>query len=442
MIEDQPIANPEVTYVTGMSQVYRPSDMLIRDQGDTVELWVTGQRSAPVVHFDIVREGRLQHQAHIVDIASASQMEHVILGGAEYLVTGALDASGLKIHDFSTESLTLRDTLLDHDKSAFEAVADLARISNASGEFVIAGSALDEGISSVQVTAAGELVLIDTLSIADGLWLSGLDSVTAVTAQGADFVVVGAVNSSSLTLVRVNAMGVLFIEDHVVDTRDTRYAQVDAVTSFSINDRGFVVAGGSDNGLSLLEILPDFSFFHHGALANETDAGLVSISALAVADFSNEIQVIASGQPGLTMARLDKSQIGGTMMGSAASDILTGSSADDLIWGDAGADTIDGGDGDDLIFGGAGLDRLSGGDGADVFLFSNDLERDEVLDFQMGLDRLDISAWGRIYDASSLAVSERSDGAVISYNQLSLRLFSEDGSRIEQDMVTNDMFLF
>lgn len=175
---------------------------------------------------------------------------------------------------------------------------------------------------------------------------------------------------------------------------------------------------------------------------NGVDGSLDAITALTTAEFGTEIQVIAAGQPGFTMARIDKTSINATLVGSATADTLTGDNADDLIWGADGNDSLSGSGGDDLIAGGAGLDRLSGGAGADVFLFSNDLERDEVLDFELGIDRLDLSDWGRIYDASSLSIQERSDGAIISYNHLSLRLFSDDGSRIEAEMVSNDMFLF
>ncbi|MFN4057522.1 MAG: M10 family metallopeptidase C-terminal domain-containing protein [Roseinatronobacter sp.] len=68
--------------------------------------------------------------------------------------------------------------------------------------------------------------------------------------------------------------------------------------------------------------------------------------------------------------------------------------------GGAGNDTIYGGDGDDTIIGGAGRDHLYGGAGADVFVFEsfadlgNGTARDVIFDFELGIDRIDLSALG------------------------------------------------
>ena len=60
-----------------------------------------------------------------------------------------------------------------------------------------------------------------------------------------------------------------------------------------------------------------------------------------------------------------------------------------LIMGGSAGDTLQGGSGDDILGGGAGYDILSGGAGGDLFLFA-DYETDEVTDFQVGADILDI----------------------------------------------------
>ena len=79
-----------------------------------------------------------------------------------------------------------------------------------------------------------------------------------------------------------------------------------AVTGFEIGARGFVVAGGSDDGLSLFEVLPDRSLLERAPLVNVQGGALDSISALATTSFGSEVQVIAAGQPGLTLAVLDR----------------------------------------------------------------------------------------------------------------------------------------
>jgi Ca2+-binding RTX toxin-like protein len=85
-------------------------------------------------------------------------------------------------------------------------------------------------------------------------------------------------------------------------------------------------------------------------------------------------------------------------------DRIAGSRSDfpnDLYYAQWGSDDfLDGGTGDDLLVGGAGSDELTGGSGDDVFLFfptrryESEVEIDRILDFQQGLDKLDLTLWG------------------------------------------------
>ncbi|GAB5375054.1 MAG: hypothetical protein AcusKO_15160 [Acuticoccus sp.] len=74
--------------------------------------------------------------------------------------------------------------------------------------------------------------------------------------------------------------------------------------------------------------------------------------------------------------------------GEAGNDSLRGNSGDDAIFGGNGVDEINGGGGEDLINGGNSNDQLEGGTNADVFRFSANFGRDDILDFEDGLDRI------------------------------------------------------
>ena len=84
-------------------------------------------------------------------------------------------------------------------------------------------------------------------------------------------------------------------------------------------------------------------------------------------------------------------------IGGAADDLLTGNDAANTLTGNAGNDTLSGGSGDDVLIGGTGRDLLTGGDGADRFVFQAPGDstpgtlRDQILDFQQGVDRIDLS---------------------------------------------------
>jgi serralysin len=94
-----------------------------------------------------------------------------------------------------------------------------------------------------------------------------------------------------------------------------------------------------------------------------------------------------------------------TLRGGAGFDQVFGGTEADALFGGSENDSLTGDSGADLLDGGAGLDRLSGGAGRDLFVFGSAAEaglgatRDIILDFQTGIDRLDLSqiAPGQIF---------------------------------------------
>lgn len=83
--------------------------------------------------------------------------------------------------------------------------------------------------------------------------------------------------------------------------------------------------------------------------------------------------------------------------GQAGNDKLHGNGGDDVLLAGSGNDQVYGGDGNDRIDGGSGQDKLTGGLGADVFVFvsvadSAANKSDKIMDFQTGIDRIDLSA--------------------------------------------------
>ncbi len=97
------------------------------------------------------------------------------------------------------------------------------------------------------------------------------------------------------------------------------------------------------------------------------------------------------------------------LFGSFGDDSLYGGNGNDWLFGGdraypTGDDYLDGGRGDDLLAGTSGTDTLRGGPGADIFQFgvAGDIiavadtgsgagNRDVVLDFEQGQDRIDLS---------------------------------------------------
>ena len=72
-------------------------------------------------------------------------------------------------------------------------------------------------------------------------------------------------------------------------------------------------------------------------------------------------------------------------VGNELANLILGNAIGNTLLGDAGNDTLDGG---------AGLDILWGQQGADTFRISKGTGIDIVADFQLGIDKLDVSAFG------------------------------------------------
>jgi Ca2+-binding RTX toxin-like protein len=91
------------------------------------------------------------------------------------------------------------------------------------------------------------------------------------------------------------------------------------------------------------------------------------------------------------------------MAGLGGDDFLKGGSDRDTLDGGEGADRIDGGTGADRLDGGAGRDMLVGGADADIFVVADRLhspagvQRDRLVDFAPGEDRIDLSGIDAVY---------------------------------------------
>jgi Ca2+-binding RTX toxin-like protein len=107
-----------------------------------------------------------------------------------------------------------------------------------------------------------------------------------------------------------------------------------------------------------------------------------------------------------TLDRLDFVGLGGApsegddeIYGTGGADSIAALGGNDAVYGLGGADSLNGGAGDDVLVGGTGRDTLTGGAGADLFRLESFADsapgaRDKILDFQQGLDRIDLSGTG------------------------------------------------
>jgi Ca2+-binding RTX toxin-like protein len=84
--------------------------------------------------------------------------------------------------------------------------------------------------------------------------------------------------------------------------------------------------------------------------------------------------------------------------GQEGNDRVSGDGGDDLLTGGLGNDRVEGGSGSDTVYGGQGTDILIGGTEPDQFLYLDytdsppSVNRDIIVDFQRGADRINLRA--------------------------------------------------
>ena len=125
-----------------------------------------------------------------------------------------------------------------------------------------------------------------------------------------------------------------------------------------------------------------------------------------------------------------------TLRGTNGADTIRGLGGNDVLIGLDGADTLDGGLGNDILIGGLGRDLLTGGAGADRFRLENAAEssvggRDRILDFQQGLDKIDLSA---VFDSDFAFIGKKAFSGAVGQ----LRYVKMDGTILVEGDLNGD----
>ncbi|MBJ3764305.1 hypothetical protein ILP92_16275 [Maribius pontilimi] len=143
-----------------------------------------------------------------------------------------------------------------------------------------------------------------------------------------------------------------------------------------------------------------------------------------------DMVVYRASTVGLTIDMLDGSNGTGIAAGDTFASIerLYGTDFGDTIVVGAGVWAF-GENGDDVLQDSSGSERMSGGQGADTFVFTLDGTMDRILDFELGTDIIDLSAWGAS-SVADLTIVERTSGLGTPQGDL-LLTFGSETTRID-----------
>lgn len=354
----------------------------------------------------------------------------ISVGGQSYLLAAESAGSGFSLFSVGAgNALSEVAHVADSVTAYADGIAAMARVSIGGQSFILTGSATESGVSSYEVVAGGQILHRDALGVNEVMPLQGVTTLRAVATAGQTYVVAGSTTNSGLSVLQVAADGTLSATDHVVDDLTTRFSGVTALGSLSVNGRSFIVAGGSDNGISLFTLMPGGQLLHLQTLSDSATTTLATPSAIGMTQVGTEIQVfVASGtEAGLTMFRIDIAALGLTATGGG---VLSGGSGDDLLVLTGADGTLSGGAGADILRDGAGNDELRGGAGADIFVLTADQRADTILDYEPGKDRLDLTMLPWLRNLQQLRFTPVVGGVVIQYGLELLTVLTADGSSL------------
>lgn len=408
-----------------------PARIEMASIGGAEVLLVTGGDAARIAAYRIDPSGEVGAPSPIEGspAGALSALELVRLGEATFAITArqgdsALVASRLLADGRMQE---VGPWPLGADWPGVD-VTDLAQVTVGAETYLLALSVRHGGLLAFRVDSAGGLSPTGALGPAGGLGLAAPSAVEVVRLAGVDYALVAGAGSSSISVVQVGAGGTLGLTDHVIDSLDTRFQGVQSLATVALGDRVFLFAGGGDDGITAFTLLPGGRLLPVGQVAQADGGALVNIGALSAFAEGGRIELFAAGEgAGITRLRFDPGPLAPLHRGGASADLVTGGPEGDLIDGGAGADTLAGGAGADILIDGAGGDRLSGGAGADTFVLVKDGLTDTILDFEPGLDRLDLTAWGRVYAVEALEILSTASGATLRFGAETLILDTADG---------------
>ncbi len=380
--------------------------------------------------------------------ANAATLICASVGGTDYLFVAPQNGAGVAVYAVtdSGNTLTLVESQPDASSHYAANVSAMTVVTVDGTPYLLAGSASEDGVSCYRINASGTLTEVDSFGRDESLPVQTVTAMDSTEINGTTYAVIAASDSSSLSVVEVQPGGLMAPAEHVVDSLDTRLDGVSALEIVELGSgRTLVIAGGSDGGLTVYTLLPDGHLVPCQVIEGDLESGLDRISAIGthLSGTQLDLFVTTEGAPGAVQYTLDVSDLGPLDFATASGH--HGTAADDLIVLDAlGTLYTYGGAGDDIIVDGLGRDRLYGEAGADTFvIIGGDLERDRIMDFEIGIDTVDLSDWTMCYGTAWLDVYEWHNGALrINYGSESLEIFSADGQPLTFADFDNITFTF
>lgn len=286
---------------------------------------------------------------------------------------------------------------------------------------------------------SGTLVPVDQIDASLGI--RAPTALELATIGGQTYAVLAAAGTSTLSVMRVGPDGRLTPVDHLIDSGSTRFAGVQALAVAQAEGHTFVVAGGADHGVSLFLMLADGRLVFLDTVADTASLAMANVSALTAATVGGVLNIFVGSQrdAGITQLSIPLNTLGISAEGNGSTaTLVSGTARADVLIARAGGDTLEGGGGADVLVSGPGTTLMRGGAGADIFVIRAASNRVEILDFQRGIDRIDLTDLPMLRGVGQLAITPLWNGARIDYRNTQVFVTSVEGT----PLTAADLFPF
>lgn len=275
----------------------------------------------------------------------------------------------------------------------------------------IAGS---EGITVYEIEPDGEFVLADTMRSLLG---PGYNDLEIVSFRGSTYAIAMFSGGHPMIVYEIHDDGSLTVVGEIPPGAGGNLNGVLAIDAFFHDNEAYVVAGtvlnNADTAFATLlqigsgndslvggpedDLILGYGGRDHlrGQGGDDSLRGDDGRDRLVGGSGSDTLQGGTDGDGLFGGSGADKA-VGGagndSIVGASGQDSLFGGDGNDTLRGGKGQDLLIGGDGNDLIDPGSGFDTLRGGLGKDVFFINDGYDHNRVIDFQDGIDKIDLSA--------------------------------------------------
>lgn len=332
----------------------------------------------------------------------------------EFIVFGGMDdGSGivrLRIDDDLT--LTGQAVTSDYPDTFAGGVTDLLHVGLGGHDYLLSIAKEDPGITVWEAQKSSFIKNTHTYGTEEGFWIAAPTALETVSVGGVNYALLASSGSSSVTVMEVSPLGELLVTDHVIDDLETSFASTNALAAVNDGEHVWVAAGGSD-GVTLF-ILNEGRLY---PIETFNSAAFAGCSKLEITTTDDLLQIYSSSATGQGVSHI--------AIDTSLFDVTTNT-------GDKGGD---------LVLDSSGADTLSGGSGNDIFALSADGQSDTISDFQIGKDRIDLSAWAMLRSSDQLSFQTGPNGPTLSYGDETLLIRSSDGHVLTPSELA-DCFIF